>query len=61
MRLKDTDPSQVVIAAEMDVKDGILQVKGETFSFNKEIDEALKKAAQTYRPIKGQLRQVDAC
>lgn len=50
---KDTDPSQVVIAAEMDVKDGILQVKGETFSFNKEIDEALKKAAQTYRPIKG--------
>lgn len=39
---KDTDPSQVVIAAEMDVKDGILQVKGETFSFNKEIDEALK-------------------
>lgn len=50
---KDTDPSQVVIAAEMDVKDGILQVKGETFSFNKEIYEALKKAAQTYRPIKG--------
>jgi len=51
---KDTDPSQVVIAAEMNVADGILQIKGETFSFNKTIDEALKKAVQTYRPIKGQ-------
>ena len=51
---KDTDPSQVVIAAEMNVADGILQMKGETFSFNKTIDEALQKATQTYRPIKGQ-------
>ena len=50
---KDTDPSQVVIAAEMNVKDGILQIHGETFSFNKTIDAALKKAAQTYHPIKG--------
>ncbi len=50
---KDTDPSQVVIAAEMGVENGILQIKGETFSFNKSIDAALKKAAQNYRPIKG--------
>ena len=50
---KDTDPSQVVIAADMEVKNGILQIKGETFSFNNTIDAALKKAAQTYRPIKG--------
>lgn len=50
---KDTDPSQVVIAAEMSVADGILQIKGETFSFNKTIDDALQKAAKTYRPIKG--------
>ena len=35
---KDTDPSQVVIAAEMNVKDGILQIHGETFSFNKTND-----------------------
>ena len=27
---KDTDPSQVVIAADMEVKDGILQIQGET-------------------------------
>ena len=50
---KDTDPSQVVIAAEMNVKEGILQIQGETFSFNKSIDEALQKALQNYRPIKG--------
>ena len=50
---KDTDPSQVVIAADMKVKNGILQIQGETFSFNETIDKALQKAAQNYRPIKG--------
>lgn len=50
---KDCDPSQVVIAAEMVMKNGTLCIKGETFSFNKGIDAALKKANQTYRPIKG--------
>jgi len=50
---KDTDPSQVVIAAEMEVKEGLLQIHGETFSFNKSIDDALQKAAKIYRPIKG--------
>ena len=50
---KDTDPSQVVIAADMEVKEGILQIHGETFSFNKSIDEAIQKAIETYRPIKG--------
>lgn len=51
---KDSDPSQVVIAADMDVKDGMLLIHGETFSFNKDIDAALQKAQQSYRPIKGQ-------
>ena len=51
---KDTDPSQVVIAADMSVKDGMLLIHGETFSFNKDIDDALQKAQETYRPIKGQ-------
>lgn len=50
---KDTDPSQVVIAADMSVKSGMLLIHGETFSFNKEIDAALQKAQQTYRPITG--------
>ncbi len=50
---KDSDPSQVVIAAEMAMKNGVLRIKGETFSFNKGIDAALKTAIQNYRPIKG--------
>ena len=51
---KDSDPSLVIIAAKMSVNDGILQIMGETFSFNKEINAALQRASQTYRPIKGQ-------
>ena len=51
---KDTDPSQVVIAADMGVENGMLLIHGDTFSFNKDVDAALQKAQQTYRPIKGQ-------
>ena len=51
---KDSDPSQVVIAAAITVKKGMLRILGETFSFNKSIDEALQQAFQNYRPIKGQ-------
>ena len=50
---KGTDASQVVIAAEMNVKNGMLRIQGETFSFNKEVDAALKEASRNYRPIKG--------
>lgn len=50
---KDTDPSQVLIAAEMEVKEGCLWINGQTFSFVKRIDEALQKAQATYRPIQG--------
>lgn len=50
---KDADASQVVIAAEMSVSKGMLRIKGETFSFNKQIDTALKNANKNYRPIKG--------
>lgn len=50
---KGTDPSQVVIAANLEVKDGCLWINGETFSFVKRINEALKKAQATYRPIEG--------
>ena len=50
---KDADASQVVIAAEMSIQKGMLRIKGETFSFNQEIDAALQKAAESYRPIKG--------
>lgn len=50
---KDADASQVVIAAEMKIHDGMLRIVGETFSFNKDVDKALKDAADNYRPIKG--------
>lgn len=48
-----TDPSQVVIAANMKVKDGCLWINGQTFSFVKRINDALQKAQATYRPING--------
>lgn len=50
---KDADASEVMLAAEMNVKDSVLWVKGQTFSFNKKVNEALVKAAKTYRSIKG--------
>lgn len=50
---KDADASQILIAAEMRMKDGCLHVEGETFSFNKRIDKALKDAANSYRKISG--------
>jgi len=48
-----TDASQVIIAANMSVKDGCLWINGQTFSFVKRINEALQKAQASYRPIKG--------
>lgn len=50
---KGADASQVMIAAEMSVKKGIMHINGETFSFNKTIDKSLKDATKIYRPIKG--------
>jgi hypothetical protein len=50
---KDSDPSQVLIAAEMKVSKGIMTMKGQTFSFNKRVDKAIKDATANYRPIKG--------
>lgn len=50
---KNTDPSQILIAAELEVKNHRLMVNGQTFSFNKKVNEALTKAYGIYRPIKG--------
>ena len=49
---KDADASQVMIAAEMSVADNSLQIRGETFSFNKRINDELQKSAAVFRPIK---------
>lgn len=50
---KGSDASQIMIAAEMEQSDGLFHISGETFSFNKNVDAALKQAAKVYRPIKG--------
>lgn len=48
-----TDPSQVIIAANMEIKDGCLWISGQTLSFVKRINEALQMAQASYRPISG--------
>lgn len=50
---KDADASQIVIAAGMDVEDGVLKIAGRTFSFNPSINQALVKSQQVFRPIHG--------
>lgn len=50
---KDADASQVIIAASMNVDGGVLDIQGETFSFNPRVDKALKEARSVYRPITG--------
>lgn len=50
---KDADASQVLIAAQIDMKDGCLLIDGLTFSFNKQINQTLQEANKVYRPIQG--------
>lgn len=50
---KDADASQIVIAAGMDVENGVLKIAGRTFSFNPSINQALVKSQQVFRPIQG--------
>ena len=50
---KDADASQVMIAAGMSIDAGVMFVEGSTFSFNKTIGKAIRKAATVYRPIAG--------
>lgn len=51
---KGADASQIMIAAELNTDiDGCLEIKGETFSFNKDIDKALKANKNVFRPITG--------
>lgn len=50
---KGTDASQIIIAAEMKVEQGLLHINGESLSFNENIDKAIRAATQNYRPIAG--------
>lgn len=51
---KGTDPTQILLSADIEVKDGCLNIHGETFSFLPKVDRALKQAQEVFRPIKGQ-------
>lgn len=49
---KGTPATDIYIAAQMTVgKNGCLDITGENFSFNNQVDKALKDAAAAYRPI----------
>ena len=39
---KEAEPSQVLIAAEMSIKQGVTSIEGECFSFNKTINDSIK-------------------
>lgn len=49
---KGTPATDIYIAAEMNVGgNGCLEITGENFSFNKQVDDALKAASKSYQPI----------
>lgn len=50
---RDADPSQVLIAAELRPEKGVLWIDGETFSFKRKVNTALREADKTYRSISG--------
>lgn len=50
---KDADASQVLIAADFSKSGSVITMKGETFSFDKSIDAALKTSNGVYRKING--------
>lgn len=54
---KGADASQVAVAAGVDIKDGIVRIDCQSFSFDKSIDRELKKSRAAFRPIKGSFSQ----
>lgn len=48
-----TDMSQVLLSADIDISDGIINVSGDVFSLDSSVDSALKKAAGSYRAVTG--------
>lgn len=54
---KGVDASQVAVAAGVDIKDGIVRIDCQNFSFDKSIDRELKKSHAAFRPVKGVFSQ----
>jgi hypothetical protein len=49
----NTEPSQVWLAAQLKTSDGIFWMNGQTFSFNRKINDAIRKSDKVFRPIHG--------
>ena len=49
----DADASQVLIAAKLSVADSVLHIDGNTFSFNKRIENALRSSDQILHTLEG--------
>ncbi|WP_321978203.1 DUF4836 family protein [Prevotella sp.] len=54
---KGADASQVAVAAGVGIKDGIVRIDCQSFSFDKSIDRELKKSRAAFRPVKGVFSQ----
>lgn len=50
---KGTDPSTVYVAADISKDNGVVVVKGQTFSFNKSVESQIEKARSSFRKING--------
>ena len=50
---KDVDPSSVFVAANISADNGMVVVKGRTFSFNKNAESQIDKARSSFRKIDG--------
>lgn len=48
---KSADASQVVLAAKMKCEQGLLQLDGETYSTNKQVDDSLKASRSAYGKV----------
>lgn len=49
----NTEPSKIFVSARMNVEGQCLVIDGKTFSFNQQVQQAMKEASQTYRLIEG--------
>lgn len=50
---KDADASQVVLATKIEVQQGILYLRGNTYSYNKTVQESIQSASSLFRPMSG--------
>lgn len=50
---KEADASQIIIAAKIKMENECLVIDGSTFSFNKDVNDAIKKSYLAFRPLQG--------